>query len=69
MEGPDAGHVVVNTVCRRESAGEVCDEQAHGGDIWINKAEMVMISELYESLCLFGVVSGCAWVEGVSSQV
>ena len=44
------------------------DEQAHGGDILIDEAEMVVHrTELYESLCLLGVVSGCACVEGMSS--
>ena len=43
------------------------DEQAHGGDVLINEAEMVVIAELYEGLCLMGVVSGGTWAEGVSS--
>ena len=69
MEGSDSGHVVVNTVCGREALGEVGDEQAHGGGIGIDEAEMIMFAELDEGLCLASVVSGCAWVEGVSSQV
>ena len=31
------------------------DEQAHGGDVWIDEVEMVMIAELYEGMCLLGV--------------
>ena len=50
MEGPDSGHVVANAVCRREVASEVSDEQAHGGDVWTDEAEMVIITELDESL-------------------
>ena len=36
--------------------GEVGDVQAHGGDIWIDEVEAVVIAELYEGLCLEGVV-------------
>ena len=50
MEGPDSGHVVANAVCGREVAGEVGDEQPHGGGIWIDEAEMIMIAELDEGL-------------------
>ena len=39
VEGPDSGHAVVNAACRREAVGDVSDEQAHGGDIWIDEAE------------------------------
>ena len=67
MEGPDSGHIVANAACGREVVGEVDDEQAHGGDIWTDEAEMIMITELDEDLCLLGVVFGYAWVEGVSS--
>ena len=50
MEHPDSGHVVVNDACGREVDGEVGDEQAHGGGIWIDEAEMRMIIELDENL-------------------
>ena len=66
MEGPDSGHVVANTVYGREVVG---DEQAHSEGIWIDEAEMIMITELDEGMCLSGVVPGRAWVEGVRSQV
>ena len=49
--------------------GEMGDEVAHGGDIWINEAEIIMIAKLDQSLCLSGVVPGCAWVEGLGTQV
>ena len=39
MEGPDSGHVVANAACGREVMGEVGDEQAHGGSIWLDEAE------------------------------
>ena len=48
MEGPDYRHVVENTACGREVVGEVGDEQAHGGDIWIDEGEIIMIAELDE---------------------
>ena len=60
MEGPDSGDVVVNTACKRETVGEVGDEQAYGGSIWLDGAEMIMVVELDESLCLSGVVPGRA---------
>ena len=28
------------------------DVQAHGGDVWIEEAEVVVITEPYEGLCL-----------------
>ena len=65
MEGPDSGHKVANAACRQKAAGEMGDEQAHGGEIWIDEVEMVMIAELDKSLCLLGVVSGRAWAEGM----
>ena len=34
------------------------DVQAQGGDIWIEEAEVVVITELYEGLGLQSVVSG-----------
>ena len=52
MENTDSRNVVVNAMCRREAASEMSDVQAHGGDIWIEKAVMVVITELYEGLCL-----------------
>ena len=52
LDGPDSRNVVVNTTCRQEDVGEVSDVQAHGGDIWIEEAEMVVITELDERLCL-----------------
>ena len=45
--------------------GEVDDDQEHCGSIWIDEAEMIMLTELDESLCLSGVVPGHAWAEGV----
>ena len=44
MQGPDSGHVVVNAACRLQVVGEVSDVQAHGGDVWIKEAEMVVIT-------------------------
>ena len=35
---------------RLEVAGEVSDVQAHGGDVWIEEVEMVVITELDERL-------------------
>ena len=52
MEGPDSGDVVANATCRREAVSELSDVQEHGGDIWIEEAEMVVITELYEGFCL-----------------
>ena len=37
VESPDSGHVVTNATCRREAMGEVGDEQAHCGSIWLNE--------------------------------
>ena len=45
------------------------DVQAHGGDIWIEEVEVVVITELYEGLCLQDVVSGGTMAEGVSGEV
>ena len=66
VEGPDFGHIVAYAACRRKVVGEVDDEQAHSGNVWIDEAEMIMIAELHEGLCLLRVVSGCAWAEGMS---
>ena len=52
MEGLDSGDIFANTMCRQEAASEMSDVQAHGEDIWIEEAEMVVITELYEGLCL-----------------
>ena len=52
MEGPDSGNIVANASCRQEVAGEVGDQQSHGGDVWIDEVEVVVITKLYESLCL-----------------
>ena len=46
VEGPDSRHVVANAAYGRETMGEVGDEQAHSGGIWIDEAEMIMIAEL-----------------------
>ena len=43
--------------------------QAHGGDFWIEEAEVVVITELYERLYLQGVVSGGTRVEGVRGEM
>ena len=40
---------------------EVSDVQAHSGDVWIEEVEMVVITELYEGLCQYGVASGGTW--------
>ena len=69
VEGPDSRDVVVNATCRRKTASEMSDVQLHGGDIWIKEVEVVVITELYEGLCLEGVVSGGTWAEGVSDEV
>ena len=45
------------------------DVQAHGGDVWIKDAEVVVITELYEGKCLQGVVSGGTRAEGMSGEV
>ena len=52
MESPDSGDVVANTTCRLEEVSEMSDVQAYSGDIWIKEAEIVVITELYEGLCL-----------------
>ena len=52
VEGPDFGDEVANATRRREVVSEVSDVQAHGGDVWIKEAEVVVITELYEGLCL-----------------
>ena len=69
MEGPDSGDVVANAMCRREMASGVSDVQAQSGDIWIEEVEVVVIVELYDGLCLQGVVSGGTRVEGVRGEV
>ena len=67
--GPDSRNVVANATCGRETASEVGDIQAQSGDVWIKEAEVVVITELDEGLCLQGVVSGGTWGEGMSSEV
>ena len=52
MESPDSRHIVANAAYRREGAGDVGDVQIHGGDIWIEEAEVLVIAELDERLCL-----------------
>ena len=52
VEGPDSRDIAVNAMCRQEVVSEVNDVQAHAGDIWIKEAEVVVITELYERLCL-----------------
>ena len=37
VKGLDYGHIVVNAACGREAVCEVGDEQAHGGDVWIDE--------------------------------
>ena len=65
VEGPDSGDVVANTPHRQKLVGEVGDVQACGGDVWIKEVESVVIAELYEGLCLQGVVSGSTGVESM----
>ena len=48
---------------------DVSDVHAQSGDVWIKEAEVVVIAELYEGLCLQGVVSGGARAEGMSGEV
>ena len=48
---------------------EVSDVQAHSGDVWIEEVEVVVIAELYEGLCLQGVVSGVTRAEGMHGEV
>ena len=57
MEGPDSGDVVVNATCRREMVSEMSDGQVHSGDICIKEVEVVVMTELYEELCLYGMLS------------
>ena len=45
------------------------DVQAHGGDVWIEEVEVVVITKLYEGLCLEGVVAGGTRAEGVSGKM
>ena len=68
MECPDSQDVVVNATCSQETASEMSDVQAHREDIWIKEAEVVVITELYEGLCLQCVVSGGTRAEGVSGD-
>ena len=42
---------------------------AHSGDVWIEEGEVVVITQLYEGLCLQGVVSGGTRVEGECCEV
>ena len=48
---------------------EVGDVQAHGGDVWIEEVEAVVFAELYEELCLQGVVLGGTRAESVLVEV
>ena len=48
---------------------EVSDVQAQSGDVWIEEVAVVVIKELYEGLCLEGMVSGGTKAEGVSGEV
>ena len=49
--------------------GEVGDVQAHCGWMWIDEAEMIVLTELDECMCLMGVLSGGALVEGLGSKL
>ena len=44
------------------------DVQAHGGDGWIEEVEAVVVAEVYEVLCLQGVVSGGTGAESVLGE-
>ena len=68
VEGADSGDVIANTPRQRKPVGEVDDVQAHGGDVWIEEVEAVVIVELYEGLCLQGVVSGGTGAESVLGE-
>ena len=48
---------------------EVSDEKAQSGDVWIEEAEVVVITELYEGLCLHSMISGGTRAEGMSGEV
>ena len=48
---------------------EVSDVQAQSGEVWIEEADVVVITELFEGLCLHGLVSGGARAEGMSGKV
>ena len=50
-------------------ASEVSDVQTQSGDVWIEEAAVVVITELYKGMCLQGVVSGGTRMEGVSGVV
>ena len=52
-----------------ELMGEVDDVQAHCGWIWITEADMIVITELNECLCLLGMISGGACEEGLGSKL
>ena len=45
------------------------DVQAHGGHVWIKEMEVVVITEVYEGLCLEGVISGGTRAEGMSGKM
>ena len=45
------------------------DVQAHGGDVWIKEAEVVVITKLYGRLGLHCVVSGGTRAEGVGGEM
>ena len=48
---------------------EMSDVQAHGGDVWIKEAEVVVITKLYGRLGLHCVVSGGTRAEGVGGEM
>ena len=52
-----------------ELIGEVGDVQAHCGRIWINEAEIIVITELDECLCVPSLISRCAGAEGLGSKL
>ena len=69
VKGRDSGDVIANTLCRRKPVGEVGDVQAHGGDVWIDEMEVVVIAELYEGLGMQGVVLGGTRAENMLGEV
>ena len=43
--------------------------QMRNGHVWIEEVEVVVITELYDGLCLEGVISGGTRAEGMSGEM
>ena len=60
--------VYQDTTLRLELMNEMSDVQAHVSDVRVKEMEVVVMTKLYDSLGLLGMVSTGAWAVSVVDQ-